>query len=204
MTDSFPAKTAPPDSAGEDMAYAYKPSLMGAPFEFWLRPQALEWRAGRHGGRIAYGDIRRLRLSYRPVTMQSHRFRAEIWGKGVPKLELVSSSWKSMVEQESLNAAYTIFIAELHRRIAAAGAPVLLETGVAAPLYWAGLVIFVCVALALAGLITRALQIGEYSGAAFIGGFLALLLWQAGAHFHRNRPGRYSADALPELLLPSK
>ena len=52
---------------------------MGAPWEFRLRPDALEWRMGRQEGRILYGRIRRIRLSFRPVTMQTRRFVTEIW-----------------------------------------------------------------------------------------------------------------------------
>ena len=204
MTDTSAAKTAPPASADADLSYAFKPSLMGAGFEFWLRPQALEYRAGRHAGRLSYGDIARVRLSFRPVTMQFYRFRAEIWPLNGPKIELVSSSWRSMLEQESRGAAYSAFIAELHRRIAAAGAPARFETGGAAPLYWAGFAVFSGIALALAALIVRALQLGQWSGAAFIAAFLALFLWQAGGYFRRNRPGRYRAEALPAHLLPAK
>ena len=32
---------------GEDPVYIHKPSLMGAPWELHLRPDALEWRTGR-------------------------------------------------------------------------------------------------------------------------------------------------------------
>ncbi len=39
--------TAAPGQSDGDLAYAYKPSLMGAPFEFRLAPDALEWRKGR-------------------------------------------------------------------------------------------------------------------------------------------------------------
>jgi hypothetical protein len=204
MTDNSDAKMTLPGTAGADLAYAFKPSLMGAVFEFWLRPQALEWRAGRRSGRISYRDIRRLRLSFRPVTMQSYRFRTEIWPEGAPKIEIVSSSWKSLVEQERLSAAYTAFVGELHRRIAASGAPVRLETGVAAPLYWSGLIVSGAVALGLAVLIVRALQVAAWSGAAFISAFLAVFLWQAGGYFRRNRPGSYRPDALPAHLLPEK
>ena len=61
------------DSA--EFSYAYKSSLMGAPFEFRLAPDALEWRKGGIAGRTPYGRIRRIRLSFRPMTMQNYRFR---------------------------------------------------------------------------------------------------------------------------------
>ena len=54
-----------------DLSYAYKPSLLGAPWEFRLTADALEWSIGRHQGRTPYDRIARVRLSFRPVTMQT-------------------------------------------------------------------------------------------------------------------------------------
>ncbi len=39
-------------------------------------------------------------------------------------------------------------------------------------------------------------------GAAFIGFFMLLFVWQGGNFFRRNKPGYYRPDALPELLMP--
>ncbi len=61
---------------------------------------------------------------------------------------------------------------------------------------------FVVVGLLLAALVPRALQAHTLGGAAFIGAFLALFLWQGGNFFRRNRPGNYRPDALPPELLP--
>ena len=76
------------------------------------------------------------------------------------------------------------------------------ETGSPALLYWPGLVIFAAGTLGLAALTVRALQAGAYAGAAFVGGFLGLFLWQSGNYFRRNRPGSYRPDALPKELVP--
>ncbi|MGZ3320193.1 MAG: hypothetical protein ACXU9C_04340, partial [Xanthobacteraceae bacterium] len=103
-----------------DPVYIHKPSLMGAPWELRLRPEALEWRTGRHEGRIPYARVTRVRLSFRPVTMQTRRFLAEVWSAGGPRLSIASTSWRSMVEQEAQDQAYGAFMRELHRRIAAA------------------------------------------------------------------------------------
>jgi hypothetical protein len=48
----------------------------------------------------------------------------------------------------------------------------------------------------------RALQVEAWGGAAFIAAFLAFFLWQAGAFFHRNRPGTFRPDAVPPQVLP--
>jgi hypothetical protein len=188
--------------AGDPFAYAYRPSLLGAAWEFSLAGDGIDWAAGRKGGHIPFRAVRRLRMSYRPASMQSHRFMTELWADGAPKLEILSSSWKSLVEQERLDGRYTAFVAELHRRIALAAAPARFERGSNPLLYWPGLIAYIGVSLGLALLVVRALQANAKGGAVFIGGFLALFLWQGGNFFRRNRPGRYSPEALPADLLP--
>jgi hypothetical protein len=187
---------------GDPLAYIYRPSLLGAPWEFRLADDAIEWSAGRQSGRVAYQKIRRLRMSYRPANMQSQRFVTEVWADGAPKLRITSSSWKSMVEQERLDKPYAAFVTELHRRIMRAGAPVAFEQGSNRLIYWPGLVMFAGVALALLLLIVRTLQADAAGGAAFIALFFLLFFWQGGNFFRRNRPGVYRPDALPAVLMP--
>jgi hypothetical protein len=189
-------------TSGGDPVYVHKPSLMGAAWELHLRPDALEWQAGRQRGRIPYARITRVRLSFRPVTMQTRRFVTEIWWPEGPRLSIASTSWRSLVEQQAQDRAYGAFVRELNRRIAAAGARAAFETGSPALLYWPGLAVFAGVALALAVLAVRALEIDAYAGAALVGGFFALFVWQSGTYFKRNRPGRYRPDAVPKELVP--
>ena len=189
----------PPD--GEPV-YTYRPSLLGAPWTFRLTPAGLAFEAGRKSGLVAYRDIRRLRLSFRPISMQTQRFQTEIWADGAPKLVITSSSWKSMVEQERLDQSYAAFVADLHHRIAAAAGAVRFEQGGNPLTYWPGLAIFAAVALGIVVLIVRALQSGAVAGAVFVAAFLGLFLWHGGNYFRRNRPGIYTPDALPELLVP--
>jgi hypothetical protein len=189
-------------SAGEPVAYAYRPSLLGAAWEFKLTGEGIDWATGRKAGHIPFRAVRRLRMSYRPASMQSHRFMTELWAEGAPKLKILSSSWKSMVEQERLDKPYAAFVAELHRRIALAAPPARFEQGSHPLLYWPGLIAFAGVALGLALLVVRALQADSKGGAAFIGGFLVLFLWQSGNYFRRNRPGLYRPEALPAELMP--
>jgi hypothetical protein len=188
-------------TTGDDLTYAYKSSVIGAPFEFRLASDALHWGKGGSRGRTEYREVRRVRLGYRPMTMQNHRFVAEIWSDG-PKLTIASTSWKSMVEHERLDARYRAFVAELCRRIGAAGGQTVFQTGSPAVIYWLGVIVFVGASLALAGLVVRALQMGAWGGAAFIAAFLGLFLWQAGTFFCRNRPGLFRPDAIPESVLP--
>lgn len=198
--DAVPAWTIDPENG--DPLYAYKPSLLGTAHEFRLAADALAWRVGGRSGHIPYREIRRLRLSFRPVTMQSYRFLAEVWPASGPKLQIASTSWRSMVELERLDRAYAAFLAELHRRMAGVGARTSFEAGSPPLVYWPGVTVFVVVSLALAALTVRALQAGATTGAIFVVIFLGAFLWQAGTFFRRNRPGTYAPEAIPAVVLP--
>jgi hypothetical protein len=188
--------------ATRDLSYAYKSSMLGAPNEFRLTADALEWRRGAFAGRTPYDRIRRIRLSFRPMTMQNHRFLAEIWPEGGPKLQIGSTTWKSLVEHQRLDADYRAFVLELNRRIGAAGGQTLFQNGSPALMYWPGIAVFVVAGLVIAALTVRALQTQAWSGAAFVAAFFALFMWQAGGFFLRNKPGTYSPDAVPPQVLP--
>jgi hypothetical protein len=187
---------------GDELNYSFRPSVLGAPRSFRLSADALAWDIGRRSGRVALDRVRRVRMSFRPATLQNHRFVTEIWSSDGPRLDIVSSSWKSMVEQVKLDRDYRVFITELHRRLAAMGTTARFDTGTNPLTYWAGLAVFVATGLALAIIITRAVQGRAIGAAILVGAFLAAFLWQAGNFFRRNRPGRYRPDALPAELLP--
>jgi hypothetical protein len=196
--------TDPGTAAGEGaVSYTYRPSLLGAAREFKLAGDGIDWVAGSKSGHIPFRNIRHVRMSYRPASMQSHRFMTELWADGAPKLEILSSSWKSLVEQERLDKPYAAFVAELHRRIAHAAPPARYQQGSHPLLYWPGMIAFGSVSLGLAFLIVRALQAGTKGGAVFIGAFLVLFLWQGGNFFRHNRPGRYRPEAPPAELMPN-
>lgn len=198
----MPRMTTEPEDAQSGPAYAYRPSMFGAPREFRLSADALEWTAGARKGRIPFAKIRCVRMAYRPMSMQTYRFVTEVWADGAPKLIIASTSWKSFVEYDRLDAPYRAFVGELHRRLAEAGAPARFERGRPALVYWPGLALLAAVTCGLVFLIVRALQSDAKAGALFIAAFLAMLLWQGRNFFGRNRPGVYRAADPPKALLP--
>jgi hypothetical protein len=190
------------DAVAADPTYAFKPSLMGATCQFTLRPDALEWQIGRRSGRTRYDRVAAIRLSYRPVTMQAHRFVTEIWSPDHPKIQIVSASWRSLVEQERLDKGYAEFLVALHRRVAAAGSGTQFLTGMPAVTYWIGAVLFGVVMVTTGVMVVRALQLGQWSVSAIIGAFFLVFAIQIGNYFRRNRPGSYRPDAIPAAVLP--
>jgi hypothetical protein len=186
----------------DDLTYAYRPSLIGTPAEFRLTGDTIAWSSGQGSGQVPLRNVRLVQMSYRPATMQPHRFVTELWADGAPRLEIASSSWKSMTEQERLDSRYATFITELHRRLAQAAVPARFQQGRHPLLFWPGLVFFALAGLAMAAVLTRALQTHFIGVAAFIAALLVLFIWQGGNFFRRNKPGSYRPDALPPELLP--
>jgi hypothetical protein len=195
MTIDTPNEAAP-------ISYAYKASLVGAAHRFELTGEGLSWRIAGKSGVWPYAAIAGVRLSYRPVSMQSRRFRADIDGADRGRIALLSTSWQTSVLISPQDHDYRVFIVTLHRRMAEAGSNAVLTGGLKPRLYIAALVLLALVAVAMTGLLVRAIMTGELAGILFLLGFAALFGWQVGGFVRRNRPQSYTFDHLPEALLP--
>jgi hypothetical protein len=182
--------------------YAYKAWLIGAAHQFELTDDGLAWRLAGRSGVWPYADISAIRLSYRPVSMQAHRFRADIRNIDGGRIQILSTSWQTAALVRPQDDDYRVFIRELHARLARAGSQAVLTGGLGRNIYAAGLALIALVILSMSALLIRALAIGEYPGALFLIGFAALFGWQVGGFLRRNRPRVYSFDHLPEALLP--
>jgi len=167
-----------------------------------MNGQGLSWRLPGRSGLWLYSDIAAIRLSYRPVSMQARRFRADIENRDGRRISIVSASWQSAALMAPQSEAYRTFIFALHARLAAAGSTARMTGGLGRTAYVAALVAVALLAVAMMGLLVRALVIGEWAGALFLIGFAALFAWQVGGFIARNRPRSYSVTAVPEALLP--
>ena len=70
------------------------------------------------------------------------------------------------------------------RGCSARAATAALTGGIRTVVYVAGAVVVALVAIAIAGLLVRALATGEFGGALFLVGFAALFAWQIGGFMH--------------------
>jgi hypothetical protein len=190
------------DSDGSGRRYAFKASLIGSAHEFELTGRGLSWKISGRSGVWSYRDIAAIRLSYRPSSMQAHRFRADIWNSSGGRIRIVSTNWQTVSLMTPQDNGYRAFIEGLHARMAAAGSTAKLTGGLPSGLYAAALVFVGLLALAMVGLFVRAVATGEHAGALFLVGFALLFNWQIGGFMRRNRPTVYSFDHLPEALLP--
>jgi hypothetical protein len=182
--------------------YAYKASLLSSAYQFELTADGLSWRVAGRTAVWRYGDIATVRLSYRPMTMQAHRFRADIVHASSGRLSIISTSWQTAALMAPQDQAYRAFIIELHARLARAGSKAMLTGGLGRNVYAIGLALVALLAAGMAALFLRALLTGESAGALFFIGFAALFGWQIGGFLRRNRPVTYGFEHIPEALLP--
>jgi hypothetical protein len=193
----------PPDSPDQaNLRYAYRASLVGSAHQFELTEQGLSWRIGGRSGLWPYLDIADVRLSYRPVSMQARRFRADIGNADGGRLAILSTSWQTAALMAPQDREYRDFIIELHARMARAGSRALLTGGLGPRVYAAAIICLALVAVAMGGLLLLSVSTGEWAGALFLVGFAALFTWQVGGFVTRNRPLIYTFDNLPKALLP--
>jgi hypothetical protein len=193
---AIPAQEAPATK------YAYKASLIGAAHRFELTGEGLSWHVAGKSGVWRYADIAKIRLSYRPMSMQSRRFRADIENANRQQITILSTSWQTVTLMAPQDQDYRAFIALLHRRMQEAGSHAALIGGLRPWAHSAGVGLLALVAVSIGGLLVRALATGEFAGALFLVGFAALFGWQIGGFMRRNRPRSYTFDHLPEALLP--
>jgi hypothetical protein len=181
--------------------YAFKASLIGSAHELELTDGGLSWQAGGKSGFWRYLDISAIRLSYRPVSMQSRRFRADIVSGG-QRMAVLSTTWQTVALMSPQDREYRDFITQLHARMQQAGSKAALSGGIGRASYTAGLVVLALVGIAVAGLLIRAMLTGEFVGGLFLVGFAVLFAWQIGGFVMRNRPCAYAFGDLPKALLP--
>ena len=184
------------------LSYAYKASLVSSAQQFELTDAGLSWRIGSRSGVWPYAEIASIRLSYRPMSMQSRRFRADIERAGEGRIAILSTTWQTVSLMTPQDQGYRAFITELHRRMKAAGSKASLTGGIGTVSYAVAVAMLALLAIAMVGLLVRALATSEFTGALFLVGMAIWFAWTIGGFIKRNRPRRYSFDALPEKLLP--
>ena len=199
--------TSLPNQAGEGegartISYVYKASLISSAYQFELTDAGLSWRIGSRSGVWPYAEIASIRLSYRPMTMQARRFRADIKRRGGGRIAIVSTSWQTVTLMAPQDQGYRAFMTELHRRMKAAGSKASLAGGIGTVTYGAAVVMLALLAIAMVGLLVRALATSEFTGALFLVGIAIWFAWTIGGFVKRNRPRSYTFDRLPDALLP--
>jgi hypothetical protein len=190
------------DPVPGDPTYRYRPRMMGADFAFHLAPDALTWDLGRRNGQLAYRDIARLRLGYRPANLAGSRFIAEVWSRQGAKFDIASVSQRSLFDYQNLAPQYRAFIIELMHRIAASGAACRCEAGFPSWRWWPAFFVAAATLVAAVYVSLRVLIAGDFTAGAVLAFLGLVFLWQIGSMIVRNRPRVFDLNSPPVDVLP--
>ena len=186
----------------DEIVYAYKPSLAGAAYAFRLTEEGLSFQAGFRSAVWRYSDIASVRLTYRPVSMLAHRVRADITNRQGQRLRVVSASWSGIVTLAPQNEGYRNFIQALHAALVRNGGRPSFIAGLNPIVFAIAVFMTGMLAIAMLGLLIRALAIANYVAALFLAGFAGWYGWHMGGWLLRNKPRAYRPDNIPPTLLP--
>ena len=186
----------------EAFVYRYRPRLFGGESALSLAPDALEWQTGMRAGRLAYGDIKRVRVSFRPSNLMTKRCVCEIWPRSGGRLSVSSSSARSLLDSTDHSPEFRAFVTALVCKVGGAGGAPRLEAGMAAWRWWPMMIITIAVLGGAFVLGLRGFATGETVFGLAVLGLSALFGWQMGSLIARNRPRTFSPDAIPPSVLP--
>jgi hypothetical protein len=96
LPTSLPNQAAISGEGAPETRYAYKASLIGSAHQFELTDAGLSWQIAGRSGVWAYTDIASIRLTFRPVSMQSRRFRADIKSTNGRRIAILSTTWQTV------------------------------------------------------------------------------------------------------------
>ncbi|MCG5237557.1 hypothetical protein [Xanthobacter oligotrophicus] len=184
-------------------AYACFPRLGGAGVRLQLAPPVLEFAVGPKEGRLALADVTTVTLRFLPAKFANHSFEIELSGRDGTKLKTGSASRISLTGVRDQGADYAAFVRALHAALAKAGSGARFSGGYG-PWRFALMVAVGFAALAgLATVLGFAVMERQWSVALFLGAMGAFVVWPTAQMIWRNRPVRYTPDAIPAYLLPA-
>ena len=190
------------EGAENGFAYAFRPRQIGSGHVFRLSEHSLEWNVSGMSGRAAYPMIKAVRIGYRPSNFGGSRYVAELWPRNGVRIEIASTSYRSMVAMDNQSPAFNAFMRELHRRIADSGADCSFAAGFAAWRWWPMAAVGVLTALALVYVSIHTIAGGDLASGALVLGFIVLFTWQLLPLILRNRPRTYDPRNIPDDVLP--
>jgi len=153
--------------------------------------------------RFPYADITDVRLSFDPTRFDTQRHRCDIRLAGGEHATLWSTHFASVAEFEDRAATYTPLVRALVARVAAANPDCAFRAGTQPLAYWSGQLFLLAMAI-LAIWVIALVGGSALSEVTWAKIFVVLgLIPLAFNYARKNRPRRFTPDAIPPDLLPS-
>jgi len=183
--------------------YRQRPHALAPDVEFEAGEDALTFEDSKGvTGRIPWGDVGRVRLTFDPARIRQTRHVADIFSRSGQRVRLTSTTFAGMGMYKSRNRAFVAFLETVHARLLARGRDVAYETGNG----YAGYVPYLALWLVFLGaLVWGAFQMflgGQNLMAGVLGAMVVYFAFLAYDYARKNRPGSYNPAALPYDILP--
>jgi hypothetical protein len=181
----------------EAIGYTSRRTVAEEETRFLLEDDCLRVEAGSGTIRFPLVGVSEIRLHYQPNRYEKDVYECAIFA-GTGCFRIFSRYVAGPLDFRDQGEAYRLFVTELCRRCAAAG-PVRLACGVTGGRFAGNLI------ACGAGLGLLFFALGLVPVTAFVGfrlTILAPMLLFGGLWFLRNRPSRFTADAIPARVLP--
>jgi len=133
--------------------YAARANAFTGRRTYRLTEDALTWEEeGKKLDGVFYDEIAEVRLAYTPSRVATNRYRTQVVFRAGGMAEFYNTDYRGIASLAEQNAAYTAFVRELHRRLAAQGKDVHYRTGNSRLGYVlnVGLTVFIFVMVAVA------------------------------------------------------
>jgi hypothetical protein len=170
--------------------------------EFSLMPQHLAIEQGRRSGNFLFSEIVMIRLMYRPRNTTNEGYQAKIYRRDKRTALLSNLSWKSLVDVERQDADYSQFVRALIARAIAGNPGIILVAGMPRWLHLLTAAMGFMAVVAMVAITGKALQHNTWPVALFTASIGIYLGWWALRYVTRNRPQRFTADAIPPVVMP--
>lgn len=183
------------------IAYRFRKSTFEKEKTFSLLPNGLSIQEEQLPEKvIAYSSIRSIRLCYMPDRMRTNNYQCHI-ETDKDKLQLMSWSYVSLANFKEDKENYRALVLELIARVHAANPRVLLLSGRPRGAYY-GSIFFMAVAFIVLAILFSKLG-ASISGLSWLKlALLLLMIPLAISYIKKNKPGNFSAAAVPPSLLP--
>lgn len=192
-----------------DLLYSHRAKPYSSDLELRLTRRELQAEKGKSKQAYPLKDIERIRLSYAPRNIVKLAFRCEVRAKDGASVFFENFTWRSLVAIDRQDEDYRRFIAALVQRASTASKDIRLEAGIH-PLKFAvtrffgfGLIAALAVATGYFAFFVSGLANSVHLMYAGLAAAVALYLANWLRDFlTRNQPRVFTADAIPETVLP--
>jgi hypothetical protein len=184
------------------ITYQHRAKPYAPEAEFVLKDDHVAITQGARKGNFPYRDIDLIRLTYRPRNTTNEGYVAKIYRRDRKTASLTNLSWKSLVDMERQDASYAAFVRALIGRITAANPAVALQAGMPRWLHLITGAFGAAAVLTMIVVTAQAIRNASWPIALMTGALALYFGWWSWRYLTRNRPRRFTPDALPADVMP--